>query len=304
MKVVTSYENPDLDGTSCMYAYSELLNKLGLESNYYIWGQPKSEVRIVCNIFDIKLKGLDSLGKDNEFIITDFNGLSMMHKDVNIEKLVEVIDHHTLSKDLPKYKNAKIQIENVGAAATLVAERFKSLNIKPSREAAILLFYGIISNSINLKAKITSKKDIEISNWLKQQCDEITTEKIEEIFRKKSIIDENHLREEMECEITTPCQNKNVIVGQIEIVDVDDFLRIYKNKIINILKKVKEEKNADYAFINCVDILNGYIRILGADKESNNFVNSFFDIPFSDGIGFADHLIQRKEMTAKLRSIV
>ena len=44
MKVIVSYERPDLDGVSCMFAYSELLNKMGIEANYYIWGEPKNEV--------------------------------------------------------------------------------------------------------------------------------------------------------------------------------------------------------------------------------------------------------------------
>ena len=30
-RIVTSYEEPDLDGVSSMYAYSEYLNKIGME---------------------------------------------------------------------------------------------------------------------------------------------------------------------------------------------------------------------------------------------------------------------------------
>ena len=47
MKVVMSYIRPDLDGVSCMYAYSELLNKQGEEANYFIWNKPRQEVEIV-----------------------------------------------------------------------------------------------------------------------------------------------------------------------------------------------------------------------------------------------------------------
>ena len=40
-RVITSYEKPDLDGVSTMYAYAEYLNKIGINSSYYVWGIPK-----------------------------------------------------------------------------------------------------------------------------------------------------------------------------------------------------------------------------------------------------------------------
>lgn len=46
-QVVTSYINPDLDGTASMYAYAEFLNKTGKESSYYIAGIPQKEVKII-----------------------------------------------------------------------------------------------------------------------------------------------------------------------------------------------------------------------------------------------------------------
>ena len=55
-KIVTSYHEPDLDGVSSMYAYSEYLNKQGIDCGYYISGKQKQEVDIVCEIFDIKLE--------------------------------------------------------------------------------------------------------------------------------------------------------------------------------------------------------------------------------------------------------
>lgn len=44
--VVTSYIDPDMDGISAMYAYSEYLNKCGKESCYYYEGTIKKEAQI------------------------------------------------------------------------------------------------------------------------------------------------------------------------------------------------------------------------------------------------------------------
>ena len=201
------------------------------------------------------------------------------------------------------YKKAKIQIEVIGAAASLVAERFKLAGIKPSRESAILLYYGIISNSINLKAKITSQKDIEMSDWLKTQCPEISERKIAQIFKKKSVIDESDLRKEMECEIPIFFKDDSFIVGQLELVDMDIFIKNNKEKLISILKTVKEEKNVKYAYLNCVDILKGYTRMIGVDEETNEYICKTFNVPFKNGIGRLDYIMQRKEITKELRRI-
>lgn len=40
-KVVTSYINPDMDGISLMYAYTEYLRKKGWSADYYFEGTLK-----------------------------------------------------------------------------------------------------------------------------------------------------------------------------------------------------------------------------------------------------------------------
>ena len=307
MKIVMSYKGPDMDGVSCMYAYSELLNKLGEEANYFIWDTPRQEVRIVCDIFGIELKGLkeNEVSEDCEFIVVDLNGKEQMHDIVKLDKLVEIIDHHSLSKWLPSYTSIeRVQIDRLGAAATIVTERYKNLGIIPSRESAILLFYGIISNSINLKASITKQRDIDACNWLKSICKEISDEKIKEIFEKKSKIDDNNLRAEMECEIPLILSKGKVIVAQLEIANLEEFLSYKQQDIINVMKEVKKEKKVDYVFINCVDILNGYIMLFGADNEDNEFIKKTFQFDFDEkNIEKVNKIIQRKDMTRMLREI-
>jgi len=45
--IVTSYPNPDLDGTACAIAYSEFLNKNGRPASYKLFGNWQSEVDFV-----------------------------------------------------------------------------------------------------------------------------------------------------------------------------------------------------------------------------------------------------------------
>ena len=299
-RIVTSYEEPDLDGVSSMYAYTEYLNKKGINSDYYIKGKPKKEVGIVCDLFNIELSGLKEISENQEAVVLDTNNLEEVYF-LKPEQIIEIIDHHSKNESSKECINAKIHIERLGAVATLIAEKFKNDNVSISRESAILLYYGIISNSINLKARITNEKDIEMAKWLEEQCSDITKEKIAEIFTLKSKVEDSELRKEMEAEIAFDYKSKRITVAQLEIANIEDFIKEKEQKIIQELKTVKREKDIDYIFINCVDILNGFNIILTIDDETTNFLRTELGYVFENNKCKFEKLIQRKDITKAIR---
>ncbi len=299
-RIVTSYQSPDLDGVSSMYAYSEYLTKIEEESSYFISGEPKQEVKIVCDLFNIKLRGENNIQDNEEVVIVDTNNLEEV-PFVNPDSIVEIIDHHSKNKSSEKCAKAKIQIERLGAVATLIAEKFKENYIPISRNSAILLYYGIISNSINLKANITVPKDIQMVSWLKQQCGEILEEKIATIFELKSKVDETNLREEMEAEIVLNYKDKTITVAQLEIANIEKFLEKQEKNIVAILKQIKDEKSLDYIFINCVDILNGFNILVTIDDETEGFLNAVFGYEFENRKCKFNKVMQRKDLTKVIR---
>lgn len=299
-KIVTSYEEPDLDGVSSMYAYAEYLNKIGIPSDYYIQGTPKKEVRIVCDLFEIELVGSNEILEEQEVVLVDTNNFEEA-PFLKPEQIVEIIDHHSKNENCDNCKKAKIHIERLGAVATLIAEKFKENKIPISRESAILLYYGIISNSINLKASITSPKDIDIASWLEEQCDEITKEKIAEIFTLKSKVEDSELRKEMEAEIALDYGGKKMTVAQLEIANMEKFLIQKQDKVVAILNQIREEKGLDYIFINCVDILNGFNMVLTFDDDTKELLEKKLGYSFENMRCKFDRVIQRKDITKALR---
>lgn len=298
-RVVTSYINPDLDGIACMYAYSEFLNKTGIKSSYFIIGNVKEEVNIVCDIFNIKLNSKKTIDEEDEIVIVDNHDLNNF-KNHDTNKIVEIIDHHTVYNGVTFPPHIKVQIDIIGAAATIVTERFIKENIDISKEAAILLYYGIISNSINLKSSVTDTRDINACKWLESKYSEITKSKIKEIFIKKSQIEDSNLRKVMEIEHTINLLGKNINIGVLEIANVEEFIKSRTKQIDSILNEVKNNYNTDIIFINCIDILNGYNIILCNDKNTEKFLNEFFKFNVQNGIYKTDKIILRKELIRKL----
>lgn len=285
-----------------MYAYAELLRKMGYNAEYYYEGQARKEVQIVLETYGIELKTVSQIFSDDEVILVDTNGLRYLPKAINANQIKEVIDHHKMNEWLSKQRDIKIQIEMIGAAATLVAERFKNNNIDISRESAILLYNGIISNTMNLKISMTTQKDKEMAHWLKQKYPEITEEKTRAIFIKKSEITDR-LREEMEVEFKDEFITISWSMGQLEIANVEEFLNRNEEKVRAILKKVKDENNVDYISVNCMDIINGYTIILAENEATANIISDAINVKFIKLKAKIDKLVSRKEIIKIIRAI-
>lgn len=301
IRIVTSYYEPDLDAVASIYAYSEYLNKRNRKSDYFIYGTPKKEVQIVTSMFNIPLKGSENIKLNQDIIILDTNNYEEF-KYIRRENIIEIIDHHKKVATTDQFPHAKIRIEQVGAVATLIAEKFKNHNLTPSKESAILLYYGIISNTINLNASTTTDKDIEMIDWLESLYKDITKEKISTIFTLKSQIEEQNLRSEMEAEISFDYNGSKMTIAQLEVANIENFLIENRYKINKILEIIKIEKQIDYIFINCVDILNGYNIILTTDQKTNDILEKTFNLSFENNLAKTTHLILRKELIETLKN--
>lgn len=246
-------------------------------------------------MFGIELAGAKNIRLNQDIIILDTNNYDEF-RYICKENIIEIIDHHKKTATQEMFPNAKIHIELIGAVATIIAEKFKNHDLTPSRESAILLFYGIISNTINLNSKTTTQKDKDMLEWLESLYPEISTNKVEEIFIKKSKIEENNIRREMEAEVILNINNSKITVAQLEIANIEDFLKINKYKINQILQTIKIEKQLDHIFINCVDILNGFNILLTIDDNTTSLLEKVYNLSFINNKAKTPHLILRKEL--------
>lgn len=295
-KVITSYICPDVDGIGSMYAYAELLKENGEEAGYYFEGNLKKETEIILNLFKIKLTSMKCVEENDEIIMVDNNELNFLPTCIKKEKIIEIIDHHARCNWIDEMPNIKCQIEFIGAASTMVAERFKEKEIKPSREAAILLYYGIISNTMNLRIKMTTSRDVEMAKWLKSLVPEINEEITREIFIKKSEIGDN-LEEEMEIGFKNRFVTIKWSIGQLEVANAEEFIEKYYKDIQDIMDKVSRENDIDYISTNVMDVLNGYnILIAGNERTKEMIEENFSNLKFKDMMAKSYEFYSRKEI--------
>jgi manganese-dependent inorganic pyrophosphatase len=304
MKIlITSYKNPDLDGVACAYAYTEFLYATYKDVVGAISGSPHMEAQFVLDKFNIpSLENAEKIINNIEqIILVDTSDIKSLSDQIQSHKVIEIIDHRKVN-EANKFPNAKIQIDLVGAASTLIAEKFYNSQIKISPESAALLFSAIISNTINFKANTTTPRDRKMANWLKTKFS-FPKNYVTEMFTYKSKFKKN-LREPITDEfVVFNFKGLSLGIAQLEIINVDDFTKFNIIEIKKILKELKKEKSLDFIFLTCIDLEKAFNTIIIIDEATSNLLSQILKVNFENGIARRNGIIMRKEITPLIQDL-
>jgi manganese-dependent inorganic pyrophosphatase len=306
MIIVTPKINPDLDGYACAYAYAEFLNKQGNEAIGICSGEPQREVIFLNRYFNLEPLAYDkaSLEESSRIILVDASRLQGMPEGTRLEKIGEIIDHRDSPDVQELFPNADIQIEKVGAAATLVAERFRNKNIDISRESAILLYCAIASNTLNFQANVTTQRDRDICQWLESITD-IPKNLISEMFTFKSDFTDDTFKKTIIGDFKEIALGDKLLgVGQLEVVGLNNILGSREQQIITILEEMKNNKNTDFIFLSAVDLDNGLNIFITNHEPTKELLGSVLNISFGDkNMAQKNGVILRKELIPLFREV-
>ena len=299
--LVTCYMNPDLDGVSGSFAYAEFLQKTGGIAVAGIFGEPHEEAKYVFDRFNIQYPQILLDAQDfDEVILVDSSDLKGLGGKVAPEKVVEIIDHREIN-DASAFPNAKIQIELVGAAATLVAEKFMENDTVVSKEAAILLCGGILSNTLNFKATVATERDKEVFDWLNKTA-KLSDDFCRELFLAKSDVTGNKLRERILGDFTWfEMGDKKVGIAQIEMVGAKKLIEDREADILQILEEVRIEKQLDFVFQSTLELEEGKSFFVAENSEMRRLLEKVLNIEFGRNLAIREGLIMRKQIVPLLK---
>lgn len=302
--LVTSYKNADLDGVACAMAYAEFLNKQGMAAKAGIAGNPHKEAQFVLDKFNIVSPvGINGrVSGELSVVFVDASDVESLPNGIIPGQVVEVIDHRQFN-DTDNFLNAKIQLELVGACATLVAEKFYDVNTEISKDSAALLYCAIVSNTLNFKGSVTTDRDIKMAQWLKQQI--FIPENFEyEMFAHKSNFDQP-LKEILLSDFKTfDLNGKKVSIAQLEILDKNDYIKNNLAEIKRILEELKNEQQLDYLFLNFIDLEKGINTFVAKDEETRNLVEKTVGVKFVDCLASSDKMLLRKQIYPLIKNIL
>lgn len=294
--IITSYQDPDLDGIACAIGYTELLCALGTTAETRITGTPHPEAHYLLQRYHLPTPPLyTDANRTDLVVLVDVS----MRKDIDPkilpEQVVEIIDHRSLH-DAKLFPNAKVDIELVGAAATLVTERFRKNNAIPSPTVATLLYAAIVSHTLNLRNRITTNRDQVCAAWLCAIAKPPAT-LIHDLFVAKSNAAESNLADVIEHDYATRIYNGiSIGIAQLEIIKAVNLTTDRKVDILAALEKTKTKQGNDHTFLTALDVeeLNNYF--VTSDKFLQDLLSKIFNITFDNDIATVPGPYMRKEL--------
>jgi manganese-dependent inorganic pyrophosphatase len=299
--LITCYVNPDLDGYAGVVAYAELLAKRGPEVTAGIIGKLHDETNYVIDRF--KLTRAKSIANDSEFekvILVDASDTNGLENKIDPAKVIEIIDHRKVH-EADKFPGAKIQIEPVGAAATLIAEKFKEINSDISPESAILLYSAIISNTLNFRGSVTTGRDREAANWLRRSLT-IPGNYWLELFSAKSDLSGKKLTERINGDLAWfIIGGQKIGIAQLEIIGADELVGSREKEIISILKDIETDYGLDFIFLNIIELKEEKNYFLTDNGQIKMILEKILKIRFRNNIAERNGLIMRKQIVPLIK---
>ena len=300
--LVTCYVNPDLDGVAGAVAYAEFLQQSGQTATAGIIGTPHDEAIYVLDRFAMPYpKALPDANSFQDVILVDASDLNGLEGRINPQQVVEIIDHRQLH-EAGKFPHAKAQIELVGAAATLVTERFMQANTTISKPAAILLYAAIISNTLNFKASVTTDRDHAAAAWLNRTA-QLPDTFWKELFTAKSDLSGTRLAERIAGDFAWfELGGKRVGIAQLEIIGAERLVRERTADILTALHAQQKALRLDMVFQTTIELAEAKNFFVADDPVTQRLLSGSLHVHFTDAIAERPGLIMRKQVVPLLKT--
>ena len=161
MYIVTSGSKYlDIDAYAGIIAYAEFFRINGISAQAVSTAKFNNSITSTLLNLDVKLDEYQK-NDDDKYILVDISNEKYFDKIVDKSNIIEIIDHHIGFEEYWKNKlGEKSHIEFIGSVATIIVELYEKNNIldKMSKEIAVLLMCAILDNTLNFKAKVTTRK--------------------------------------------------------------------------------------------------------------------------------------------------
>lgn len=300
--LVTCYVNPDLDGVAGSIAYAEFLQKTGKNAGAGIFGEPHEEAKYILHRFDIPYPQVFSDAHEfDEVILVDSSDLKGLEGKVMAERVIEIIDHRKIN-DASAFPNAKVQIELVGAAATLVAEKFIESKVNISKESAILLCGGILSNTLNFKAGVTTERDKTAFERLNNTA-QLALDFWKDLFLAKSDLTGGKLSERIIGDFAWfEMGDKKIGIAQIEMIGAKKLVEERGDEILKILEEIRQEKGLDFIFQSTLELEEDKNFFVCENTEIKELLEKVLGMEFNGNVAVREGLIMRKQIVPLLKA--
>jgi inorganic pyrophosphatase len=297
--VTTGSSHVDIDAYGGCVAYAELLRLQGHDAVAMSTAALNESIPATVRSWQVPWQNEYVPADTDTFILIDVSEPDYLEKTIIPEKVEEVIDHHA---GFEQYWHDRIgdkaDIEFIGAACTQVYERWKSAGLmsKMSVISARLLVCGILDNTLNFGAKVTTPRDVAayaalmaIAQLPEDWPAQYFTECQQSILADASAAIKNDVKR-----LSFKSFGRPIYFGQLAVWDAPAVLAAHEDR----LKKTMADMQAEWC-INLISIGEAKSYLLSDNAEVQQFFAKLVDVRFQNAVAVADQLWLRKEIIKK-----
>lgn len=296
--IIIGHKNPDTDSVISAIAYATLKNLMGVkEASPAVAGPINSETRFVLDHFKVPYPEMITDCKDQckQVILVDHNEMAQTVDNLNMENVVEVLDHHRIG-GFTSSKAISFLDEPVGATASIVANLYEQNKIPISREMAGLMLSAILSDTVLLKSPTSTPRDADTVVKLAGIAGIDDPKKFGiELLRAKSNIASRSAYDLVTGDLKKfNFSGTKAAVGQIEVMDLND-LASKRASMLEEMNKLMDREKLDMVVMMLTDVIKETSDLLfvGSAAAAVGFEKAFSGKIIDNSI-YRDKVLSRK----------
>ena len=228
-------------------------------------------------------------------ILVDHNEVAQSADGVEDAAVVEIVDHHRVG-DIETAVPITFLGNPVGATATIVALRYRELEVDPPRGIAGLLLSAVLTDTVLLKSPTTTDADREVVDWLAGIVGVDPVEFAMEMFRARS----SGEAFSAEAVVTRDLKEYRirdgvVAIGQVESVDADDILA-HRDEIVACMESLARARGYDTLALMVTDVVREGSELIVTGRRRP--LEKAFGVSFESGSAWFDGMLSRKKQLA------
>ena len=228
-------------------------------------------------------------------ILVDHNEIAQSADGVEDAAVIEIVDHHRVG-DIQTAQPITFLGNPVGATATIVALRYRELDVDPPRGIAGLLLSAVLTDTVLLKSPTTTDADREVVEWLAGIVGVDHVEFAMEMFRARS----SGEAFSAEAAVTRDLKEYRirdgvVAIGQVESVDTDEILA-HRDEIVACMESLARARGYDTLALMVTDVVREGSELIVTGRRRP--LEKAFGVSFESGSAWFDGMLSRKKQLA------
>jgi manganese-dependent inorganic pyrophosphatase len=227
-----------------------------------------------------------------QVILVDHNEVAQSAMGVAEASVVEIVDHHRIG-DVQTSTPITFLGEPVGATATIVAGRYRELEVEPPAAMAGVMLSAILTDTVLLKSPTTTDVDREMVEWLSSEIGVDYGEFGMEMFRSRTAGAVFSAEDVVTRDLKEFRLGEHVTaVAQVETVDLGEVLD-HRDEIVAYMESLGAARGYDTMVLMVTDIVREGSELLVTGKR--RLAEKAFGVSFETGSVWFDGMLSRKK---------